>query len=63
MNKTGDLRLDTSDLQITIRGDISQKGTVYFEACDQHGNTEIARTPERAEGFLRAKVNVSRNLS
>ncbi len=58
--KTGDLRADTSDLQITVRVGITPKGNTYYEASDQHGNVERSRNPESAERFVRAKVDVSR---
>ncbi len=32
--KTGDLRADTFDLQITISTGITPKGNVYYEASD-----------------------------
>jgi hypothetical protein len=58
--KTGDLRTDTSDLQIRITTGITPKGNVYYEASDQYGNTERSRSAENAEQFVRAKVDVSR---
>ncbi|HEY9830876.1 MAG TPA: hypothetical protein V6D26_09865 [Stenomitos sp.] len=60
--KTGDLRADTSDLQITITTGITPKGNTYYEASDQYGNLERSRNPEDAERFVRAKVDVSRTL-
>jgi hypothetical protein len=60
--KTGDLRTDTSDLEIKITTGITPKGNTYYEASDQYGNVERSRTPEDAERFVRAKVDVSRSL-
>jgi hypothetical protein len=59
-NRTGDLRLDTSDLTITVTGNVTETGKVYFEATDQNGNTERSRDPKTAEMMVRAKVDVER---
>jgi hypothetical protein len=60
MEKTGNLRLDTSDLDITVTERVTDTGKVYYEAKDQHGNVEQASTAYRAETFVRAKVDVKR---
>lgn len=59
--KTGNLKQDTSDLQITVTERVTDQGQVYFEAKDQHGNTDTSsHSPQRAELFVRAKVDINR---